>query len=153
MFPRRYCLFIFIFFFFEGGEGAESFYADRIPLADVPNPRVKCNLTALLHVSAAAAGSPLNVRYFRVYVIFMRWQWMDVQREISSAREMQINKQISAGYWRWWEIDHSIDANPLIVWRGQRDYSIKNFIGTLSSCTETSLLRYRHHLFTAAFNF
>lgn len=112
MFPRRYRL----FFFLEGGEGAESFYAG------VPNPRVKCNLTTLLHASAAAVRVAIKCPILfslRVYVIFMRWQWMGVQRGLSLARETQISKQISAGYWRWWEIDRSNDANALIVrWRG-----------------------------------
>jgi len=53
-----------------------GFYGRIPPSRRIPNPRVKCNLTVLLHAFVAAAGPPLNARYFRIYVIFMHRQWM-----------------------------------------------------------------------------
>lgn len=66
------CSSLVLFVFLRAG-----FYVGRIPFSwRASNPRVKCNLTVLLHELAAAAGLPLNARYFRIYVIFMRRQWM-----------------------------------------------------------------------------
>lgn len=66
-------------FFFQGRRrGGELLRRSRyIPLASIPNPRVKCNLTTLLHASTAAtaAGSPLNVRFF--FFGFMLYSCVD----------------------------------------------------------------------------
>lgn len=78
--PLRCCFFSFsfsclfsvcVFFCFQRPALLRLRFVHSVP-ADVPNPRVKCNLTVLLRArNAAARGSPLNARYFRIYVIFM----------------------------------------------------------------------------------
>lgn len=88
--------------FFLRARGKAGFYTSTVSLrVDVPNPRVKCNLTALLHTLASAVGLPLNARYFRG-LCYIHAPTMDgcAVWEISSAHEIQISKQISAGYGR-----------------------------------------------------